>query len=207
MKKNFVVGLTGGIAGGKTLAADIMAECGAYIIDADVVSREATAPGTDGARALAEAFPAAAKYGGADFDRRRLRDIVFSDTDALRRLDGITHPLIIAETVRRLEAAAGLVVLVVPLLFESGMETLCDYIVTVSCREETRIKRVMRRDTISEELARDIMAAQLTDEERERRADAVLHNDGDRGAFRKEVEALYRRLADKAAKAVASDGV
>ena len=73
MKKNFVVGLTGGIAGGKTLAADIMAACGAYIIDADVVSREATAPGTSGARALAEAFPAAAKDGGADFDRRRLR--------------------------------------------------------------------------------------------------------------------------------------
>lgn len=199
MKKNFVVGLTGGIAGGKTLAADIMAACGAYIIDADVVSREATAPGTSGARALAEAFPAAAKDGGADFDRRALKDIVFNSPEGLRRLNAITHPLITAETVRRLEAApAGIVVLVVPLLFETGMEKLCDLTVTVSCPENVRIKRLVLRDTIPAELARAIVASQLTDAEREKRAGAVLVNDGDIAKFRDEVKALYFQIEERA---------
>lgn len=197
MKKTFVVGLTGGIAGGKTLAADIMAECGAYIIDTDEVSRELTAPGTAGARAVAEAFPAAATADG--FDRRALKDIVFNSPEGLRRLNAITHPLITAETVRRLEAApAGIVVLVVPLLFETGMEKLCDLTVTVSCPENVRIKRLVLRDTIPAELARAIVASQLTDAEREKRAGAVLLNDGDIAKFRDEVKALYFQIEERA---------
>ena len=197
MKKTFVVGLTGGIAGGKTLAADIMAECGAYIIDTDEVSRELTAPGTAGARAVAEAFPAAATADG--FDRRALKDIVFNSPEGLRHLNAITHPLITAETVRRLEAApAGIVVLVVPLLFETGMEKLCDLTVTVSCPENVRIKRLVLRDTIPAELARAIVASQLTDAEREKRAGAVLVNDGDIAKFRDEVKALYFQIEERA---------
>lgn len=90
----------------------------------------------------------------------RLKDIVFNSPEGLRRLNAITHPLITAETVRRLEAApAGIVVLVVPLLFETGMEKLCDLTVTVSCPENVRIKRLVLRDTIPAELARAIVAA------------------------------------------------
>lgn len=196
MKKAFVLGLTGGIASGKSLAADIMQECGAYIIDTDVVSREITAPGTEGAAAVAAAFPTAAS--GDGFDRRVLKNIVFNDEDALRRLNAITHPRILTETVRRIGQAAGeLVVLVVPLLFESGMQALCDMTVTVSCPENERIKRLIKRDTISVELARAIVGSQMTDEERAARADATIVNDGDVKGFRDRVKTLYNQIAER----------
>ncbi len=196
MKKPFVIGLTGGIGSGKTLASDIMKECGAYILDTDVLSREITAPGTPGARAIAEAFPQTARPGG--FSRRALKSVVFSEPDALEKLDAITHPLINAETEKRLSEQTGIVVLVVPLLFETGMEKLCDLTVTVSCPKRIRIKRVVMRDNISAGLARQIMSCQLTDAEREKRADAVLTNDGSIKEFRDEVKALYYQIAERA---------
>lgn len=195
--KPFVLGLTGGIAGGKSLAADIMREYGAYSIDADIVSRAVTAPGTVGARAIAAAFPAAVSDGG--IDRRRLKEIVFSDRAALAQLNGITHPLIRAELERRIEACdRPAVVLVVPLLFETGMNDLCDKTVTVSCAESERIKRMIRRDTVSEELARAVLGSQLTDAEREKKADFVLHNDGDMASFRREVLSFCNRILPRA---------
>ena len=196
MKKPFVLGLTGGIASGKSLAADIMAECGAYIIDTDVISREVTAPGSDGARAVAAAFPAAADRDG--FDRRALKHIVFNDDDSLRRLNAITHPLITQEVVHRLAGCREeIAVLVVPLLFESGMHSLCDMTMTVSCPENERIKRLVKRDTITVELARSIIGSQLTDAEREQKADVTVVNDGDVKSFRDEVKKLYWQIAER----------
>ena len=103
-----------------------------------------------------------------------------------------------AITYRSRRAPAGIVVLVVPLLFETGMEKLCDLTVTVSCPENVRIKRLVLRDTIPAELARAIVASQLTDAEREKRAGAVLVNDGDIAKFRDEVKALYFQIEERA---------
>lgn len=193
----FVLGLTGGIASGKSFAADIMREYGAYSIDADVVSRAVTAPGTDGARAIAAAFPTVAADDGVD--RRRLKEIVFSDPAALARLNAITHPRIRAELVRRIEACeCPSVVLVVPLLFETGMDDLCDKIVTIACAEPERIKRMIRRDTVSEELARAVLESQLTDAARAKKADFVLYNDGDMTSFRREVPSFCEKILPRA---------
>ena len=186
MKTTYVIGITGGIAGGKTAVSNILAQKGEYIIDADVISREIIKHGTIGEQLLLEAFPEA--FNNGVLNREMLREIVFNDEKKLKTLNDITHPLIRKEIEKRIKKAdCDQVYLVVPLMFESGFNKLCDYIVTIVADEDIRIERLMKRNNISKELAKKIINSQSSDDERIAHADSVIINNGDIACLQKEV--------------------
>jgi dephospho-CoA kinase len=196
----YCVGLTGGIGSGKSTAADLFAGLGAAVVDTDAISRELT-----GARGAA--MPAIGGQFGPDYiaadgslERSRMRALVFTNAAAREALEAILHPLIRAEA--RAQAGAALapyVILVVPLLFETGAYAdLAQRVVVVDCSEERQVERATRRSGISAEEVRRIMASQLPRAARRARADDVLDNDGGLDALRAQVGALhaqYLRLA------------
>ena len=193
------IGLTGGIASGKSTVAGMFAELGATVIDTDVIAREVVEPGT---AALAEIV---AEFGEDIVDddgtlrRGRLRGIVFSDDTARQRLEAIVHPRIRAETVRQASSAGGpYQLIVVPLLVESPLREFVDRVLVVDCSEETQIERLMARDASTRDQARQILAAQASREERLAIADDVIRNDQSVANTRQQVAALheiYRLLA------------
>lgn len=197
MKTTYVIGITGGIAGGKTAVSDMLARKGEQIIDADVISRKVIEPGTKGERLLKEAFPEA--FEGGSLDRGRLREIVFADEKKLQKLDEITHPLIREEIEKRIaETDREQVYLVVPLMFESGFDALCDYIVTVVSDEDKRIKRLKaRNNSITDELAERIVHSQVSECERVTRADGVIVNNDSRERLEERVNEFYEEIKNR----------
>ena len=198
----FIVGLTGGIASGKSLVADYFAQLGVAVIDTDVVAREVVEPGQPALAEVVDAFGAGILDDAGALDRRALREIVFADEASRKTLEGILHPLIREETFRQAEAASGpYVVIVVPLLFESPMKAAMDRILVVDCSEETQEERLMARDNESAAQARRIMATQATRKERLSIADDVVANDGTREALYEAVVALHESYLELAGSA------
>ncbi|MDR0856761.1 MAG: dephospho-CoA kinase [Clostridiales bacterium] len=185
-----LIGLTGGIASGKTAVTDILRELGYPVIDLDEVSRAITAPGTDGERLLMNAFPSCVASGR--LSRRALRALIFSDASARARLNDVMRvPLQLGLEVQLLAKADEPKLFVsVPLLVETGMQSLFDRIWTVYAPAEVRINRLTARDTITREEACAAIAAQATDGERAAAADEVIVNDGALTALRERVAAL-----------------
>ncbi len=188
------VGLTGGIGAGKSEVARIFAELGAYIIDTDQLAREAVAPNSDGLLAIAHVWPQFVRGGG--LDRAALAEVVFSDPQALNRLNEIVHPF-----VRRLAAEHAahakpdqLVVHVVPLLFESGYIDMVQKSIVVIAPAEQRIARVVERDHTDAEHVLARMKTQIDPEEARARADYVIDNDGDVEHLRDRTRAVYDAL-------------
>ena len=189
------VGLTGGIGSGKSAVADLFAEYGAIIIDADVLAREAVAPGSAGFAAIAAHWPQTIHDGV--LDRAALAAIVFADPTARAQLDAIVHPRVRALAAER-EAAAGddaMVVHVIPLLFEGDYWKTCARNVLVTAPRETRIARVMARDGWSREAIEARMAAQIDPEIARTLADDVIENDADRETLVRRARAAYDRIA------------
>jgi dephospho-CoA kinase len=176
------IGLTGGIGSGKSTVLQMFADRGAAVIDADAISRATTAPG-------GAAIPAIAQQFGADFiapdgalDRDRMRQHAYADPQARRALEAIIHPLVAAESARRVEAAidAGVpcIVFDIPLLVESGRwRQQVDKVVVVDCAPQTQVARVVARSGLAPEAVRAIMAAQATREQRLAAADIVICNE------------------------------
>ncbi len=193
------IGLTGGIASGKTTVANLFAELGAAIIDTDVIAREVVAPGQPALEEIATAFGDEVLQADGSLDRGALRARIFASVEDRRRLEAITHPRIRAETLRQASEAGGpYQLIVVPLLVESPLRDSVDRILVVDCPEETQIERLMARDADSEAQARRILAAQASRSERLAIADDVVRNDGSREDTRRQVAALheiYRSLA------------
>jgi dephospho-CoA kinase len=191
----FCVGLTGGIGSGKSSAARIFGELGAAIVDTDEVSRELTAPGGVALAAIRRDF--GDEYVAADggLERARMRERVFSDAAALRKLEAILHPLIRRDVQARAAATREpYVMIVVPLLVETGAyRELIRRILVVDCSEETQVARTMARSGLAEAEVRAIMAAQASRAARVAAADDVLLNDGDLVALRHGAEALHQR--------------
>ena len=186
------IGLTGGIASGKSTVADLFAELGAAIIDTDVIAREVVAPGQPALEEIAEEFGASVIGADGALDRAALRSIVFSDNQARKRLEAITHPRIGEETRRQSDLAAGpYQLIVVPLLVDSALRSFVDRVLVVDCEENTQIKRLVARDGGSEADARRILAAQASRTERLEIADDVIRNDGGVPELRRQVAALH----------------
>lgn len=189
------VGLTGGIASGKSAVSDLLAGLGAEVVDTDVVAREVVAPGSEGLAAVREAFGDEVLAGDGSLDRRRLRALVFADESRRRTLEGILHPRIRQRTFERVAAARSpYVVIVVPLLAETGFDALVDVVVVVDCDEATQLERLMARDAHDEDEARRMLAAQARRETRLELADHVVDNSGDLDALRPQVERLHEAL-------------
>ncbi len=191
---SLVVGLTGGIGSGKSAAADEFGRLGATIVDTDLIAHELTAAG-------GAAVPQVEKIFGKDFvaggamDRKRMREHVFSDAQAKRRLESLLHPLIREESGRRIAAAPGpYVVHVVPLLVESpDYRKRVDRVLVVDVPEEVQVARVRARSGLPEDQVRAIMHTQAARADRLAAADDVIENSGSLEALRKQVAALHRK--------------
>ncbi len=197
----FLVGLTGGIGSGKSAASSLFESLGAAVVDTDVIAHELTAPGGAAIESIRNAFGDEVIDARGALDRAAVRRKVFADASAKARLEAILHPMIRAEADRRSAAArAPYVVLVVPLLVESGgYRSRVRRVAVVDCPEEVQVARVMTRSGLSAEEARAIMSAQASREQRLAVADDVIDNGGDLAALRPQVEALHRRYLEMAA--------
>ena len=175
----FVVGLTGGIGSGKSTVADLFAAHGVPLVDTDLIAHRITAPHGLAMPQIAAEFGAAFVAADGSLDRARMRELVFSDDGARKRLEAITHPLIRAETKREQREAQGpYVIVVVPLLVESGSwKGRVNRVLTVDCSVETQISRVMSRNGFSRDQVLAIIARQATREARLAAADDVIDND------------------------------
>jgi dephospho-CoA kinase len=188
------VGLTGGIGSGKSAVAGVFASQGATIVDADLLAREVVAPGSEGLREIAARWPEAIGPDGA-LDRAALARIVFGDESARAALNAITHPRVRELGARReAEAPDGLVVHVVPLLFEGDFWKSCEKIVVVIAPDEVRIARVMSRDAVEREAVERRIAAQIAPAFARARADYIVENDGDLELLRQRSVRVYADL-------------
>ena len=195
------VGLTGGIASGKSLVAAELAARGAIIIDADVLAREVVEPGTPGLAAIIERFGPQVLTDGR-LDRAHLAEIVFADPAARQDLERIVHPAVRARAVE-LERAAGsaaVVVHVIPLLVETGQQWNFDLVITIDVDHETQIQRMMARNGFSRAEAESRIAAQAAREDRRAAADVVLDNSGDVAQLKDQIDALWAVLTSTAAR-------
>ena len=197
----YVVGLTGGIGSGKSAAADIFAGLGAAVIDTDAIAHDLTAPGGAAIAQIRDAFDAGFITPGGALDRAKMRDAVFADGAAKRRLEAILHPMIRAETgARTMAATAPYVIQVVPLLVESGAyRGRVQRVLVVDCGEQAQLARTMARSGLGEREVRAIMATQATRGARRDAADDLIDNDGEIAALRPQVEALHRQYLQLAA--------
>lgn len=189
-----VIGLTGGIGSGKTLATDHFARLGINIVDADVASRIIVEPGRPALHEIAKRFGADVLHADGTLNRARLRAIVFADPAARKALEHITHPRIAEEIARQLAASTSpYTILVSPLLFESSQHRFAQRTVLIDAHEAQQRQRAAKRDGVSEEQIEAIMAVQMSRAERRQRADDVLLNDGNIEHLQAAVEALHKR--------------
>lgn len=194
------IGLTGGIASGKSTVADMFAELGVPVIDTDTIAREVVRPGKPALAEIRETFGAGVIATDGTLDRSAMRGIVFGDDAARHRLESILHPRIGRATRKQAETAGGAYqVIVVPLLVESSLREFVDRVLVVDCDEETQVARLLTRDAESENQARRMLAAQSSRAERLAIADDVVANDGTLDDTREQVLALHQRYLRVAA--------
>ena len=174
------VGLTGGIGSGKSTVASCWVALGATLVDTDAIARSLTEAGGAAMRAVRAEFGEPLVDGRGGLDRQRMRELVFTDPPAKRRLEAILHPLIGAEAMAQAaRSPQRVVVFDVPLMAESShWRSRCDRIVVVDCSEQTQVDRVMRRASWQEEQVRRVIAQQAPRPLRRSIADAIIHNDG-----------------------------
>lgn len=199
MSRQLAVGVTGGIASGKSVVASAFERMGIETIDADQVSRDIVEPGQPALAEIQTRFGNHVLDGDGRLDRQQLRGIVFEDEQARQDLEVITHPRIRDELARRRDSAhSEYSLLVVPLLIKSGMSDLVDRVLVVDAPEEVQLERLISRDGIDEALAHKMIAAQDTRSLRLDKADDVLVNTGPRKDIADLAAALhagYDRLA------------
>ena len=193
-----VVGLTGGIASGKSSVAKILENYGAVVVDADLLAREIVAPGAPAYQAIVEAFGNTVLRPDGTLDRTALGKLVFADVAARKVLEEITHPRIAEQAARRIEEERlrGTKVLfyVVPLLIEAGLVSTVDEVWLVSVDKEEQIKRLMKRDAIPREEALRKIAAQMPLLEKAAFADVIIDNDGLPEETERYVKSEWQRL-------------
>jgi dephospho-CoA kinase len=198
------IGLTGGIAAGKSVAARRLAELGAVVVDHDVLAREAVAPGSVGLERVVEAFGDGVLLADGSLDRPALAAVVFGDDAARERLEGIVHPEVRRLSAER-EAAAvaadprAVVVHDIPLLVETGQADRFGLVVVVHAPAALRTERLVAARGLGPDEARARVAAQASDDERLAAADVVLDGTGTDDALRAQVDALWERAAAEAA--------
>ena len=205
-KGTYVIGLTGGIASGKSTVSRFLSRLGAVVIDVDIIAREVTSPGSLGLRRIIEAFGQEFLFPDGSLDRKKLAQLVFHDKGALKLLNSIVHPLVmervedILEALSRksqIEGVKTVVVLDAPLLLEAGADRLVDEVWVVSVDEKTQMERLMKREGFSREEALSRIRSQMPQKEKEKRADRIIDNSKTPEETEKIVKAAWTDLKRK----------
>jgi len=194
MGRRLRIGLTGGIASGKSTVAQRFSELGVPVIDADAAARAVVAPGTAGLAQVLKRFGRGVAAENGELDRSALRELIFREPASRRDLEAILHPLIRADMEQSAESAEGpYVVMAIPLLVETGRSARVDRILVVDVDEAVQLQRVRARDGSTEEQARAILASQASRSARLAAADDVLANTGTVADLRRAVDQLHER--------------
>ena len=191
------VGLTGGIASGKSTIAEHFNKLGIPVYDTDEIGRQLMQPGREAYQRCVEHFGKAIVGHNNAIDRARLRKIVFEQTKEKRWLEQMLHPLIRQESELALERSgnADYAILIVPLMFETGFDSLVDHVIVIDCPTSVQLNRLTRRDGIDRSLAERMIASQLSNDQRLARADSVIKNIDDKDRS-KDVRELHDRLLE-----------
>ena len=194
----YIIGLTGGIGTGKSEAAKFLASLGAVHLDADAISHELTEPGGEALEPIRAEFGEDVFREDGTLDRRALANITFSDPARKRALEAILHPRIQRDIMRGIDRAAEegakVVILDVPLLFETGMDALCDETWVLSADAETQVARVMMRDRVEREQVEARIQNQMPAEEKEKLATQVIPTERPMEKTQAELAALYQQV-------------
>lgn len=194
-----IIGLTGGIATGKSQSSKIFKKLGCYIIDADKLSRELTTKDGKCLKSIVDVFGTDILKDNGTLDRKKLGKIVFSDKQAKMELEHIIHPHIIRKTNEIIAKKFSFVDIIVdaPLLFEVGLDRICDKIIVVYAKHSIQIKRFMKRDNISEQEAEKRIALQMPIEDKMRMADITIDNSGTLTELNRNIKSAYKFLKDR----------
>lgn len=195
--KPYVIGLTGGIASGKSNLARALREAGAIVIDADALSRKLTQPGGAALPAIRQAFGNGA-FLGEHLNRKALADLIFSDEDKRQQLNGIIHPLVYADIEQQIaQCTADIVVLEIPLLHETGYDARCDEVWCAYVPQRIQMERLRRRDGLTIREARARLQSQLPGIEKARRSTHVIRTDGTLEHSAQKVLALWADVQER----------
>ncbi|QIR13332.1 dephospho-CoA kinase [Shewanella aestuarii] len=195
----YIVGLTGGIGSGKTTVANLFAELGITLVDADIVAREVVALGSSGLEQIKAHFGDKICLASGELNRAALREIIFSDKSQLEWLNNLLHPLIRQTMLQQVQIAdSEYVILVVPLLFENGLDRLVNTTLVVDVSPELQVSRTSQRDNVAPTQVEHIINSQISREKRLQQADAVINNQGELAELQSQVALLHDKYLAQA---------
>ena len=195
-----IIGLTGGIASGKSTVSNILRQQDVYIIDADKIAHQIMQKGHKGYKKVVDQFGESILDSQNQIDRAKLGEIVFSDNEKLKKLENITHPLVISVIKEKIEKKQGdyeHIIVDAPLLFESGLDSLTDQDWVVYVDYDIQLKRLMKRDDLSREEAKNRIKKQLSLEKKKELADVVINNNGSIKELEEKVLHKWKKLIVK----------
>lgn len=199
MTRKYVVGLTGGIGSGKTTVANLFAEQGIALVDADIVSRQVVEPNTKGYQAIVEHYGLQVLNHDGTINRSKLRETIFSNEEERQWVNQLLHPLIRTEMLKQVdEATSPYVIMVIPLLFENGLDSLVNRTLMVDISPEQQIKRTAIRDNVLPEQVKSIISAQMSRDDKLAKADDIVENQGEVSELKTQVLFFHGKYLDLA---------
>ncbi|MDI4651122.1 MULTISPECIES: dephospho-CoA kinase [Pseudoalteromonas] len=191
---NWVLGLTGGIGSGKSAVSAMFEELGIQVVDADIVAREVVEPGSVGLTKITAHFGDEILTDNGTLDRAKLRAIIFADESQKQWLNNLLHPLIRESMLSQLkQATSNYVILVAPLLFENGLEKYCNHTLLIDVPVDVQITRTTARDNVSVELAKQIIASQMSRADKQQKAGDILDNNRPLEEVKTDVQKLHEK--------------
>lgn len=191
---NWVLGLTGGIGSGKSAVSAMFEELGIQVVDADIVAREVVEPGSVGLTKITAHFGDEILTSNGTLDRAKLRAIIFADESQKQWLNNLLHPLIRESMLSQLkQATSNYVILVAPLLFENGLEKYCNHTLLIDVPVDVQITRTTARDNVSVELAKQIIASQMSRADKQQKAADILDNNRPLEEVKTDVQKLHEK--------------
>ena len=191
---NWVLGLTGGIGSGKSAVSAMFEELGIQVVDADIVAREVVEPGSVGLTKITAHFGDEILTNNGTLDRAKLRAIIFADESQKQWLNNLLHPLIRGSMLSQLkQATSNYVILVAPLLFENGLEKYCNHTLLIDVPVDVQITRTTARDNVSVELAKQIIASQMSRADKQQKAGDILDNNRPLEEVKTDVQKLHEK--------------
>lgn len=190
----YIVALSGGIASGKSTIANLFAQLGVPIIDADVIARQVVEIGTDAYKLIVKHFSQEILLPNNEIDRSQLRDIIFNNDHERLWLNNLLHPIIQEQTqIQIAQQTAAYVIWVVPLLVENNLYNLADRVLMVDTPEQLQLERLIQRDNIDESLAKKMISSQISSQKRLTYADDIIVNNGDLTSLTAQVNKLHQQ--------------